>query len=114
MIQGLNYLKEYTKIVSSLSFKDFLEIIKAYAVIFDISKLPKESATEMTQSDYLDRMESCRVCPVRTGLICDPTKKRAHKYEDKIVSGCGCSLPTKQKRGNHPCPAGEWKVFNTQ
>lgn len=115
MIRGLNYVKEYAKIISKLSFREFLSIIDAYgnAILFDMDKLPKESATEMTQSDYLDRLNSCRVCPVKNGSICDPTRSRSHKFEDKVVSGCGCALMPKQKRGNSSCPAGEWKVFNT-
>jgi len=116
MIKGLNYMKEYAKIISKLSFRDFLSIIDAYgkAILFDIDKLPKESDTGMTQSDYLNRLHSCQVCPVRNGWVCDPTRKRAHKFEDRVVSGCGCGILASQRKPNKPCPAGEWKVFNTQ
>lgn len=119
MIQGLKYLNAYKDIVSGMTFSDFISIIKAFgeAILFDVNKLPDHSDTEMTKSDYLARLKSCNGCPVRNGVICDPTRHRAHKYNLKedgspvMVNGCGCNLLAKQKSPNHSCPAGEWKVF---
>lgn len=119
MISGLKYMKAYKDILTKMSFADFLKVIKAFGegIVFDIKKLPVESDVTMTRSDYLDRLASCSKCKLMVGSKCDPLRSREHvsdKNEDgtpKIVNGCGCHLPSKQKSPIHSCPAGEWKVF---
>lgn len=119
MIGDLRYMKAYKDILTKMSFADFVKVIKAFgeAILFDVKKLPIESDVTMTRSDYLDRLSACAKCSLMVGSKCDPLRSREHKFEKnddgspKIINGCGCHLPSKQKSPIHSCPAGEWKVF---
>ena len=119
MIRDLKYMRAYKDILTGMSFTDFLKVVKAFgdSIFFNMKSLPDKSTTHMTKDDYLNRLSACSNCKVRNGSICDPTRTRAHISElddsgqPKMVNGCGCNLPAKQKSPTHACPAGEWKVF---
>lgn len=54
------------------------------------------------------RLAICDKCIIRTGPLCDPTKKTVHFTTGETVSGCGCPLISKSRSKNSKCPAGKW------
>ena len=54
------------------------------------------------------RLEQCHICSMRSGNVCDPTKKIKHIVTEQMVSGCGCSLSAKTLSPDSECPAGKW------
>ena len=50
----------------------------------------------------------CVVCPVRTGIICNPMIESI-SADNKRFRGCNCVIPVAVLAPNKQCPGGYWK-----
>lgn len=118
---NLKDLAPYVDKLTSLSFSKIMSIGKSYGIagIQVLVGLPyddDQGGTVMTQKELINRREKCDGgCPLQTSHgWCNPGMSRAHvsdKNEDgtpKMVTGCACKLPVKQRDITEHCPAGEW------
>ena len=63
---------------------------------------------EQTKLMAKDRLHKCDSCLMRSGNICDPSKRINHMITNEIVRGCGCNLSAKTLSPDSSCPAGKW------
>jgi hypothetical protein len=49
---------------------------------------------------------------MRSGNLCDPTKKMPHVVTGKETKGCGCMIPMKVLAPTTLCPLGKWKDYD--
>ncbi len=118
---NLKELAPYVNKLTSLSFSKIMSIGKSYGVagIQILVGLPwddDQNGTMMTQKELIKRRDICDGgCPLQTSRgWCNPSMSRPHvsdKNEDgspRMVTGCACKLPVKQRDITEHCPAGEW------
>jgi hypothetical protein len=54
------------------------------------------------------RLQICAECPIRTGSLCDPSKRGINVESGKEVKGCGCHLGAKSMSPAAKCPLDKW------